>query len=247
MRRSGTTGAPTRRGLLDGNRIGRRKGVLEGFVERLFQVPALIAIAIVLIRFAFRIGNHFGFSDGADEDLRGYDANFGALLVERYPFRVVRLPQNVLMATRPSAVFFSHLMRWQRRWSFHQGDAVPHRLLHLLEGTHAYLAHALARDAELVGELLERDRFFGEPARLEDAPLPVVEHGERRGEGLAAAATLLAASVVSWSRCSSTNQSCHSLELLSSRIGASSDTSPPRRRFMSTTSCSVTPRRLAMS
>jgi hypothetical protein len=24
---------------------------------------------IVLIRFAFRIGNHFGFSDGADEDL----------------------------------------------------------------------------------------------------------------------------------------------------------------------------------
>src|SRR5262249_925507 len=108
------------------------------------------------------------------------------------PFRVVRLPQNVLMATRPSAVFFSHLMRWQRRWNFHQGDAVLHRLLHLLEGTPAYLAHALGRDAELVGELLERDRFFGEPARLEDAPLPVVEHGERRGEGLAAAAELLA-------------------------------------------------------
>src|SRR5215468_10621326 len=70
--RSGTTGAPTRRGLLDGNRIGRRKGVLEGFVERLFLAPTLIAIAIVLIRFAFRIGNHFGFSDGADEDLQGY-------------------------------------------------------------------------------------------------------------------------------------------------------------------------------
>jgi hypothetical protein len=34
----------------------------------------------------------------------GYDANFGALIVERYAFRVVRLPQNVLMATRPSAV-----------------------------------------------------------------------------------------------------------------------------------------------
>src|SRR5215510_6094860 len=78
-----------RRRLLDGNRIGRRKGVLEGFVERLFQAPALIAIAIVLIRFAFRIGNHFGFSDGTDEDLRGYDANFGAC--ERYLFRVIRL------------------------------------------------------------------------------------------------------------------------------------------------------------
>src|SRR5262249_32773563 len=80
--RSGTRGAPSRRGLLDGNRIGRRKGVLEGFVERLFLAPTLIAIAIVLIRFAFRIGNHFGFSDGADEDLQGYDANFGALLDE---------------------------------------------------------------------------------------------------------------------------------------------------------------------
>src|SRR5215469_12929971 len=78
--RSGTTGAPTRRGLLDGNRIGRRKGILEGFVERLFLAPTLIAIAIVLMRFAFRIGNHFGFSDGTDEDLQGYDANFGALL-----------------------------------------------------------------------------------------------------------------------------------------------------------------------
>src|SRR6516165_5840922 len=81
--RSGTTGAPTRRGLLDGNRIGRRKGVLESFVERLFLAPTLIAIAIVLMRFAFGIGNHFGFSD---------DANFCALINERYPFRVIRLP-----------------------------------------------------------------------------------------------------------------------------------------------------------
>jgi hypothetical protein len=63
---------------------------VEGFVERLFLAPALIAIAIVLMRFAFRIGNHFGFSD---------DANFGALIDERYPFRVIRLPYNV--ATRP--------------------------------------------------------------------------------------------------------------------------------------------------
>jgi hypothetical protein len=87
------------------NRIGRRKGVLEGFVERLFLAPMLIAIAIALMEFVFRIGNHFGFSDGADKDLRGYDANFGALIVERYPFRFVRLPQNILMTTRPSAVF----------------------------------------------------------------------------------------------------------------------------------------------
>src|SRR6266481_2884433 len=93
------TGAPTRRGLLDGNRIGRRKGVLEGFVERLFLAPTLIAIAIVVIRFAFRIGNHFGFSD---------DANFCALINEQYPFRVIRL-----MATRPSSC---PRRRWCAGW-----------------------------------------------------------------------------------------------------------------------------------
>src|SRR5215468_1903165 len=86
----------------------------------------------------------------------------------------------------------SKLMRWQRRWSFHHSDAVLHRLLHLLEGTHAYLVHALARYAELVRELIERDRLFGESARLEDAPLPVVERGDRQGEGLTAAVELLA-------------------------------------------------------
>src|SRR5215467_14070453 len=111
-----------------------------------------------------------------------------------------------------------------------------------------YLAHALARDAELVGELLERDRFFGEPARLEDARSRSLSTESAEARALRRPPnSSLAASVVSWSRCSSTNQSCHSLELPSSRIGASSDTSPPRRRFMSTTSCSVTPRRLAMS
>ena len=83
-------------------------------------------------------------------------------------------------------------MRRQRRRSFHHGDAVLHRLLYLLEGTHAYLAHALARDAELGGEVLERHRLVGEPARLEDAPLALVEHGERRGERLAAVIELLA-------------------------------------------------------
>ena len=62
-------------------------------------------------------------------------------------------------------------MRRQRCRSFHHGDAVLHRLLHLFEGTFAYLAHALTRDAKLASELLERGRFLGEPARLEDAAL----------------------------------------------------------------------------
>src|SRR5262249_45477574 len=141
------------------------------------------------------------------------------------------------------------LWRQQRRRSFHHGDAVPHRPLHLLEGTHAYLAHALARDAELVGKLAERDRFFGEPTRLEDASRPLVERGGRRGERLAPrfSTSSLAASVVSWSACSSTNRSSHSPELPSSRIGALSEASPPpSRRFMWITSVWVTPSCRAM-
>jgi hypothetical protein len=35
------------------------EGVLEGFVERLFLAPTLVASAIVLMRLSFRIGNHF--------------------------------------------------------------------------------------------------------------------------------------------------------------------------------------------
>jgi len=35
------------------------------------------------MRFAFHIYNHFGFSAGADDDLQGNDANFGALIDER--------------------------------------------------------------------------------------------------------------------------------------------------------------------
>src|SRR5262245_46839710 len=104
-----------------------------------------------------------------------------------HPAAVQRIHGDTFIGSFPTTGEGSRLMRRQRRWrSFH------HRLLHLLEGTHAYLAHALARDAELVRELLERDRFFGEPAPLEDAPLPVVERGDRRGEGFAAAVELLA-------------------------------------------------------
>ena len=57
-------------------------------------------------------------------------------------------------------------MHRQGRRAFHRGDAVLHRLLHLLEGAHLDLAHALARDAELLGKVLERDRVLGKPARL---------------------------------------------------------------------------------
>src|SRR5437899_13044724 len=82
-------------------------------------------------------------------------------------------------------------MRWYGRRGFHLCDAVLHRVLHLVERAHLDLAHALARDAEFFGELLERDRILGEPARLEDAPLAVVEHAQRLAERLAAVVEFL--------------------------------------------------------
>src|SRR5215470_17485849 len=92
------------------------------------------------MRFAFRIGNHFGFSD---------DANFGALIDEislsRHPVAVQRTHGDTPSAVFPTTGEGSKLMRWQRRWSFHHSDALLHRLLHLLEGTHAYLARTRAR------------------------------------------------------------------------------------------------------
>ena len=64
------------------------------------------------------------------------------------------------------------LTHLQRCRGPHRRDAVLHCVLHLLEGAHLDLAHALARDAEFLGQLRERDLFLGEPARLEDAPAP---------------------------------------------------------------------------
>src|SRR5215218_508023 len=84
------------------------------------------------------------------------------------------------------------LTHLQRRRCPHRRDAVLYCVLDLLEGAHLDLAHALARDAEFLGQLRERDLFLGEPARLEDAPLALVEHGERIGQRLAAGIELLA-------------------------------------------------------
>ena len=110
-----------------------------------------------------------------------------------FPFVDVRRGQDAHSAGGTADVAdLQKLMRRQRRRSIHHGDAVLHRLLYLREGTHAYLAHALMRDAELVGELLEGDRLFGEPTRLEDASLALIEHGERVGQGLAAVVEFLA-------------------------------------------------------
>src|SRR6516162_5600327 len=121
---------------------------------------------------------------------------------------------------------------------FDCGDSV-HDLLYLFEGTGLDLAHALARHTEFVGQLSKRHRVFGQASAFENAPGARVERAKRNGSR--------AASIVSWSGESLTSQSCHSMESLSSWMGSLSEASPPSRRFMSTTSCSVTPSRLAMS
>src|SRR2546430_792379 len=56
--------------------------------------------------------------------------------------------------------------------------------LHFLKGAHLDLPHALARDAELGRQILEREWVLREPARLEDAPLSLGEHRERLAKRL---------------------------------------------------------------
>src|SRR2546428_10073794 len=75
------------------------------------------------------------------------------------------------------------------QWSLCDRDL--HSPLHLLEGTHLDLAHALARDAELHRQILERHRIIGELARLEDAPLALAEHRERLAKRLPAVVRFL--------------------------------------------------------
>src|SRR5262249_59602379 len=74
-----------------------------------------------------------------------------------------------------------------RRW-----DLGPDYSLYLVEGAHLDLAHALARDPELGGQVLERDRIIRQPPRLEDAALALIEHRERLAERLAAVVAFLA-------------------------------------------------------
>jgi hypothetical protein len=131
---------------------------------------------------------------------------------------------------------------------FDRCDTILHGHLHLLKGVHLDLAHALARHAVLVGEFIERDRLVGKAPRLKDGrsrSFRTVSASPSAMRRLSASS--LSASCASWLAPSSTSQSCHPPELLSSRIGELSDKSPPSRPFMSTTSCSVTPCRSAMS
>src|SRR5260221_2773072 len=61
-----------------------------------------------------------------------------------------------------------------------------HSLLQLLEGAHLDLADALARNAELVRQLLKRHRLVRQSARLQNATFALVQYGQRVAQRLAA-------------------------------------------------------------
>jgi hypothetical protein len=69
---------------------------------------------------------------------------------------------------------------------------MPDAFLHLLEGAGLDLANALERFAELLGQLAERYRLFGETVRLENSPLAVVKHRESFAKRLAPVVEFLA-------------------------------------------------------
>jgi hypothetical protein len=75
---------------------------------------------------------------------------------------------------------------------------------------HADLPHAIARDAEFVGELLERDRIIGKAARLENSGLAIVEHHERSPSAVWRFSDCSdSARRLSWLALSSSSQSIH--------------------------------------
>ena len=81
---------------------------------------------------------------------------------------VRRVAIAVLAPTRSSPTTGEgwKLTHLQRRRGPHRREAVLHRVLHLLEGAHLDLAHALPAEAEFLRQLRKRDLFLGEPARV---------------------------------------------------------------------------------
>src|SRR3954462_13900305 len=71
------------------------------------------------------------------------------------------------------------------------GDGALDRGLHLLKSTDLDLPHALARYAELGGEVFKRHRIFRQTPRFEDTPFARVEHADGAGQRLTAMIELL--------------------------------------------------------
>src|SRR5262245_63532745 len=127
-------------------------------------------------------------------------------------------------------------------------DRDLHRPLHLLEGATFDLTHPLARDTEFGRKLMQGDRVVAELACLEDAPLAPVEHRERFAERLLAVYGLLALGESRFLVGTLVDQPVLPLAGIGilAHLRVERDVAASRR-FISTTSCSVTPRRCAIS
>src|SRR5262245_21618300 len=66
------------------------------------------------------------------------------------------------------------------------GNLAFDRRLHLLECTDLDLANTLARNPEFSREVLQRHRFLGEAAGLEDAAFTCIEYTHRASQSLMA-------------------------------------------------------------
>src|SRR5260370_12413919 len=86
---------------------------------------------------------------------------------ERRPLASFGCRKTYPIATRPSLVSPTTGEGWklthlQRRRGRHRRDAVLHCVLHLREGAHLDPAYPLARDAEFLVQLPERDLFLAD-------------------------------------------------------------------------------------
>jgi hypothetical protein len=61
----------------------------------------------------------------------------------------------------------------------HGSNPTPDEILYFLEDANLDLPHALIGDAELLGQVFERNRLVDEMAGLENTAFAIVEHDER--------------------------------------------------------------------
>src|SRR6516165_10346078 len=89
------------------------------------------------------------------------------------------LPPASRISIRQFRLRSEPLMRGFERRGLLPCDRALYRRLHLLERPHFDLAHALAGDAELRGEVFQRHRLVRQAPGLEDPAFARVEHADR--------------------------------------------------------------------
>ena len=124
-----------------------------------------------------------------------------------------------------------------RHWLTSFPDASFGGNLYLFECPHLNLSNALARNFEFYRKVFQCLWFIDEMARLEDAPFAIVEDGNGTDERFLPVVHFVLFDDDGFRRGTLVDEVIlPSPECPSSRTVTFSDASPPRRRFMSTTS-----------